>query len=110
MRVVIQREEALDGLGAAGAGLEKGLDGLAQLREAAVGMMAGVLGGAVVPVEGRGDLEDLAPGLQEVAVEHRGGVASVQHGAPSPGGSSSIVSITPIIPYRRPQRNFSTGG
>ena len=84
IRVVIEREEPLDGLGAAGAGLEQGLDRLPQLGEAPVGMLAHPAGGAVEPVQRRGDLQDAAPRLQEVSVEHLGRFARVDHGGLDP--------------------------
>src|SRR6185312_326067 len=79
--VVVEGGEVLDGLGPPRAGLEQGLERLAELGEAPVGGLAvGVVArGPVQAVEGGGDLENLAPELEEVAVDHGGGVAGGQH-------------------------------
>src|SRR5262249_43771291 len=59
-------------------------DRLAQLRQPPVGCLAAMTRGAVEPIERSGDLENPAPRLQEVTIEHRGHVAHMGHGHRSP--------------------------
>src|SRR3954447_14140660 len=90
MGAVVEREEALDRLGAAGAGLEQGLDGLAQLVEATVGGIAPMARGPVEAVERGGHLKDPASRLQEVAVENFGHVAWLGHDGLSPARAGPV--------------------
>ena len=96
VRVVFEREDELDGLGAAGPGLEQGLEGLAELAQPGVGVLAWCARRPVDPVEHRGDLQDLAPGLEEVAVEDLHRFACVQHGSSSSAGER----LSPRFPLR----------
>jgi hypothetical protein len=77
--IVFEREEMLDGLGAAGTGLQEGLDGLAQLGEAAIRRVARASGGPIEAIQGGGDIQDSAPRLQEIAAEHIGRVTCLAH-------------------------------
>src|SRR4051794_31117802 len=66
--VVFERKDELDGLGAAGAGLAEGFQGLADLAEPRVGVLVMMARGTVDAIEDGRDLEDLAPGLEEIPV------------------------------------------
>ena len=82
-------------LGAAGAGLEQGLDGLAQLVETTVGGVASMTRGPVETVECGGHLEDPASRLQEIAVENFGHVAWLDHDGISPARAGPVRGPAP---------------
>jgi len=101
--IVLERKEALNGLGAARAWFQEGLQGLAQLGEAAVGGFAGAPWGAVEAVEGRGDVKDPASCLQEVAIEHFRRVSRVCHARPLSQSGRNILSDRRLIFHDLPK-------
>jgi hypothetical protein len=82
--VVFEGEEPLDRLGAAGAGLKQSFQGLTDLVQATVGMLARTPRRTVEPVEGRGQLEDPAPRFEKVAVQNLDRGSHVRHGGIAP--------------------------
>jgi hypothetical protein len=78
-RIVIEREDPLNGLGSARAGLEKRFERLAELAQARVRVFPGPGGRAVNAIERRGDLEDFGPRLEEVVVDDLPGFACADH-------------------------------
>jgi hypothetical protein len=112
--LIFEREDMLNGLGAAGVGLEEGLERTADLGEATVGGFAVVVvaRGPVETVECGGDLEDLAADFQELAVENRGGFAGLEHRSGLLGLSTGTIVAaswgveTTIIPDRGSARKL----
>src|SRR5438034_10877430 len=102
-RVEIQREDPLDGLGAPGSGLDERIEGLPELAEPRVGVLAVPRRRTVDPIEDRGDLQDLAPRLEEVVIQDLGGVARVEHDS-RPSSTRWLA-----IHHRKTSRALQTG-
>jgi hypothetical protein len=110
--VELEREDPLDRLGASGPGHDERLQRLAELAQPGVGMLAVPRGGAVDPVERRGEFQDLAPRFEEVMIDDLGGISGIVHQSrpPSPRGSTSIMaeSVSPCkFPISRSWCAFS---
>jgi hypothetical protein len=58
-----------------------------------------VSGCPIDAIKDRGDLQDLAPGFEEITIEHDQGLASTQHGERSPTGTQG-----PRLPMVDPTR------
>ncbi len=96
LRIVLQREQPLDRFRSAGSGFEEGFDGLSELGEPAVGRVVVRWGGSTVePVERGGQVEDLTPSFQEVAVENLGDISWGRHD----GGISSEGLRRPLYSF-----------
>ncbi len=74
VRVVVDREEPLNGLGPSGAWFEQGLYGLSELGQSPVGHLPGLdrMRGSVEAVQRGGQIKDPAPRLQKVTVQDLG--------------------------------------
>jgi hypothetical protein len=78
-RIVIEREDALDGFCAVGPGLEQGFERATNLTETGVGVFAVPRWRAVDPVQNGCDFQQLAARLQEIVVQHIDGIAQFRH-------------------------------
>ncbi len=77
--VIFPGEDALNGLGATGSGLDQGFQGLAKLAESWVGMLAMLDRRPIEPIQGRGQFENLAAGFQKIALENHHRVTLAGH-------------------------------
>src|SRR5208282_1424409 len=97
----------LNRLGAARARLAERLESLANLAGPRVGMQMVVSWRPIDPIEDRGDLQNLAPGLEEIPIQNPQGLAWV-HMACRPPRASRRLGLPPRIGIRRkPCRDHS---